>query len=330
MPRYGARMATDVLITVDTELSAGRQARGWSARDNFLASITGRTPSGDFGVGWQLDRLEQWGLKGVYFVDPMPALVHGIQIIADIVGPIVARGHEVQLHIHTEWLEWAKESPVGARRGRNIGDFDAADQRVLLAYARDALIAAGATPPSAFRAGNYGADDRTIAVLDALGFAWDASVNPAYLARECRVRADAGMIGPERRGGVTLVPVAGIEDRPGRFRPAQICALSAAEMRAGLAHAARSGHPSFVIVSHSFEMLSRDRRRPNRMVMARFEAMARAIASNPMLRSAGFAGLSPTQAPPGARRLGASRWRTAARQAAQAWSTLRYERGEGI
>src|SRR5690242_21670707 len=93
-------MSTAVLITVDTELSAGRQGRGWSVSDNFRSSFLGRCGQGDFGVPWLLDRLDAAGARGVFFVDPMPALVHGDALIADMVGPIVDRGHEVQLHIH--------------------------------------------------------------------------------------------------------------------------------------------------------------------------------------------------------------------------------------
>lgn len=322
-------MATTVLITVDTELSAGRQARGWSARDNFESSITGLCAAGAYGVGWQLDRLEAHGLRGVYFVDPMPALVHGEQIIADIVGPIVARGHEVQLHIHTEWLEWAKAPPVSVR-GRNIGDFSRDDQRVLLSMARDLLVAAGAPHPAAFRAGNYGANDDTIAVLAELGFRWDASVNPAYLGRECRISADPGLIGPTPYRGLMLVPVSGLEDLPGRFRPAQICAISTGEMRAALRHAGRSSHPCFSIVTHSFEMLARDRQRPNAVVTRRFEAMCAAIAHDPNLQTGGFDGLDPRAVPASATRLRGSYVRTGVRLAEQAWATLRYERGEGM
>jgi hypothetical protein len=66
-----------------------------------------------------MGRLDDYGHKAVFFIDPMPALVYGEQIIADMVGPVVERGHEVQLHMHTEWLEWAKDSPVEDRWGRN-------------------------------------------------------------------------------------------------------------------------------------------------------------------------------------------------------------------
>jgi hypothetical protein len=320
---------SDVLITVDTELSAGRQSRGLDARANFESSILGRTAQGDFGVGWQMDRLEAHGLKGVYFVDPMPALVHGEALIADIVGPIVARGHEVQLHAHTEWLEWAKSSPVDGRQGRNIGDFGLDDQIALLGLARDILVRAGAPAPSAFRAGNYGADDNSLKALAAIGIGWDASVNAAYLGHPCRVSFPADRVTAAAIGGVTELPVAGLYDRPGHFRPAQICAISAAEMRAALRHTATAEPFAFSIVTHSFEMLSRDRLRPNRAVMARFEALCRTIATTPGLRAAGFADLDAaalTQAPAAAHRLPPSYPRTAGRLAEQVIATWRYER----
>jgi hypothetical protein len=320
---------THVLISVDTELSAGGQARGQGIRENFESSILGRCPAGDFGVGWQMDRLEQHGLKGVFFVDPMPALVHGEQVIADIVGPILARGHEVQLHIHTEWLQWANASPVAGRSGRNIGDFDLDDQVRLLGLARDILVRAGAPRPIAFRAGNYGADDNSLRALAALGIAWDTSVNPAYLGGDCRVSVAQGQIGAVEKEGVFLLPVSGFFDRPRHFRPAQICAASGMEMRAALSHAAETKQPAFMIVTHSFEMLSRDRQRPNRSVMARFDSLCRAIADHPSLRASGFADLDPGELLDGDRkleRLPANLLRTGLRFADQLIGTWRYER----
>ncbi|WP_019831367.1 polysaccharide deacetylase family protein [Sphingomonas sp. PR090111-T3T-6A] len=320
---------THVLISVDTELSAGRRARGQGVRENFESSILGRCPAGDFGIGWQMDCLDHHGLKGVFFVDPMPALVHGEQVVADIVGPIRARGHEVQLHIHTEWLRWANSSPVAGRLGHNIGDFDLDDQTRLLSLARDLLVRAGAPQPIAFRAGNYGADDNSLRALAALGVAWDTSVNPAYLGGDCRISVAQGQVGAVEKEGVSLLPVSGFFDRPRHFRPAQICAASGMEMRAALLHAAETGQPAFVIVTHSFEMLSRDRQRPNRSVMARFDSMCRTIADHPSLRTSGFADLDRSEVLGGDRqqeRLPANLLRTGLRFADQLIGTWRYER----
>lgn len=319
---------TALLITVDTELSSSLHQRGIGLADNVDRSIWGHAQGKPYGIGWQMDLLERHGLKGVFFLDPMPALVHGAEFLAPIVGAIVGRGHEVQMHIHSEWLAWAKDSPVGGRQGRNIGDFSLAEQVVLLGLAKQWLERAGAPAITAFRAGNFGANDDTLRALATLGVAWDSSVNPAYLGRECAITADPAQIGATRSQGVAELPVSGIADRPGRFRPAQICAMSAAEMRAGLRHAVREGHDAFVVVTHSFEMLSRDRQRPNHAVMARFEALCREAGRLPGVQGAGFNDLPADLADRPARslsRAAPNQWRTGLRIAQQAWATWRYE-----
>lgn len=321
---------TAVLITVDTEFSALLHQRGLSARANFESSILGRCAAGDFGIGWQMDVLDRHGLKGVYFVDPLPALVLGESAVAGIVGMIAGRGHDVQLHAHPEWLEWASESPVEGRRGRNVADFSLADQIALLDYGCGVIERAGAARPLAFRAGNFGANDDTLRALAAIGLVWDSSVNADYLGGECAIDVSSGQNLPVELAGVCELPVSGLYDRAGHFRPAQVCAMSAWEMRDTLRHAAVGRHPVATVVTHSFEMLSRDRSRPNRAVMARFEAMARFVARTPGLESATFAtlkrdGLVVADAP----RAGPNSVRTAARMVEQAIATVLYERKLG-
>ena len=320
---------TQVLITVDTELSALLHRRGATADANLASSVTGQAGMSAVGTGWQMDCLDRHGLKGIFFVDPMPGLVFGPDIVRRMIEPILTRGHEVQLHMHTEWLEWASQSPVGDRRGANIGDFPLADQIVLLEWGRDALERAGAPSPIAFRAGNYGANDDTLKALAKLGIVWDASYNGYYRNGPCRIGIVPDQIDPVQRFDVTEIPVAAIIDRPGSIRPAQICALSSREMRQGLCHAADTARPVFSIVTHSFEMLSRDRRRPNRAVMRRFEAMCRTIGSHAGLVAAGFTDLNPGIAQATrvhGTRLGPDRMRTFSRMVQQAFATCVYDR----
>lgn len=321
------RAMTKVLITVDTELSASRQQQGLSAQANYESSMLGRCAEGDFGIGWQMERLSARGLKAVYFIDPIPALVVGEDVIRSAIQYVLERGHEVQLHAHTEWLEWADQSPVGGRQGRNIGDFSVEDQVSLLRYGCDLFERAGAPRPIAFRAGNFGADARTLEALRLAGLRYDSSVNANYLGTECKVPADPARNLPYEYGGVIELPVSGLHDRPGHFRPAQICAVSSGEMIGALRHAADTGAPTFTIVTHSFEMLSRDRERANRMMLARFDAMVDAIARHPRLETAGYADLGPADFPAAdLPRLGPDLVRTGWRFAEQAWAMLRYER----
>lgn len=320
-----------VLITCDTELSAGLHQRGVSVADNVRSSIHGEV-AGRFGIGWQMDRMDEHGLTGVFFIDPMPTLVYGRGFLDEIVGSVLERGHEVQLHIHTEWLEWATNSPVGPRRGRNIGDFDADDQQTLLAYAMETLIAAGAPRPIAFRAGNYGADDRTLAALSRLGLAWDSSFNAAYAGEACRISLPLDTRDPVRHAGVIELPVGAIHDRPGAVRAAQICALSSRELSAALKHAVAQGQPAFVIVNHSFEMLSRSRRRPHGIAIRRFRELCREVGESTELSGVGFGALSEAIAedvrgPKGL--LPPNLLRTSERMLQQAAGNLLYERSPG-
>ena len=318
-------MATQVFISCDTELSALLYQRGASGHANFDASITGRTTRGDFGIGWQMDRLEEHGLKGVFFVDPMPALVHGRQIVADIVGPILSRGHEVQLHIHTEWLDFVASNPFAPLNGHSIADFPPDAQTDILALAQDLLMEGGAPKPIAFRAGNYGADDSTLRALAGLGLTWDTSLNPVYLGSECRISLPRETIIATPHCGVTELPVSTLYDRPGHLRPAQVCALSSREMSALLDHAARTKQAHVMIVCHSFEMLSRDRQRPNRLVMGRFEALCAHVGEHVALESGVFSNVKPTMTGT-ATHLQPNLLRTGWRYVEQAWAQARYER----
>jgi len=227
----------------------------------------------------------------VFFIDPMPALVYGPGFLADIIGPIVARGHEVQAHIHTEWLNWADTPPVAAGGRRNIGEYAPADQAILLAYALQTLEDAGAPRPIAFRAGNFGANDVTLAALADLGVVFDSSFNGMIDRRCCAIDLPSTTIEPLRHRGVVELPVSLLLDRPGEVRAAQICAFSSWETDALLRHAVDSGMALHTIVTHSFEMLDRRRTRPHRSAIRRFEHLCRTIAADPQLDSAGFADL---------------------------------------
>lgn len=319
-------MATKVQYTVDTELSLRLFQQGASALDNYDSSIIGKCRDGEYGIFYQMDRLEAYGLTGVFFVDPFPALVYGPGVVARIVEPILKRGHEVQLHIHTEWLEFARDHELCHLRGRNIGDFPLDDQVRLLDQARALLMMAGAPRPTAFRAGNFGANDDTLRALSTLDVPYDSSFNPAFLAGECAIGLPPETPPFAEHMGVGIIPVSVIEDRPGSIRAAQLCALSAWEMRDALTHAAQHDWPCFTIVSHSFELLSRDRTRVNPIVQRRFESMCLNIAEQARLEGAGFAALEPRRKA-ALSALPANLMRTALRYGEQAVSRIRYEAG---
>lgn len=324
-------MTTQALITIDTELSLALHQQGVSGEDNLRSSVFGICDEGEFGIVYQMERMDAYGLKGIFFVDPMPALAFGTDIVRQIVEPILERGHDVQLHIHTEWLEFIEAQPVGELRGRSIGDFPYEAQVTLLKLARQLLMDAGAPEPMAFRAGNYGASDDTLRALAEIGMAYDTSFNPAYLDDGCDISLPEESTGPAEHEGVTVLPVSGIYESADTIRHAQVCALSSQEMEAALDHAAREKMPVFNIVTHSFEMLSRDRQRPNHVVIGRFEKLCAAIAGHRKIDSATFEteGLDEflEEAEATGERLPPNAVRTWIRRLQQAYANVRYERG---
>lgn len=323
---------TQVYITIDTEYSAGMVVRQGTdcRRENFARAITCETSSGAVGVGYQLDRFDRHGLKAVFFVDPMPALVWGVEAIADVVGPIVARGHDVQLHLHTEWLAFAGEAnPLGDRTGLNIKDFTFDEQCHLLDYARATLMAAGAPAPVAFRAGNYGANDDTLRALAEVGLAYDTSHCPGIARSACAIGLGPDDRLPVERCGVIEVPIGAIATRGGGLRHGQLTALSAGEILAALRHTRAQGGENFTLVSHSFELASRDRLRTNQIVKRRFEQVCAGLARMEGVMTATYA-----DAPPALPRSQAARdvlphspWRTGLRLVEQAAANAFYGAG---
>lgn len=295
-PPTGNTVTTTCYITIDTEYGFRftRQRGPDSRAENFARSIICRTPAGEVGIRYQMRVLDEYGLKAVFFVDPMPAVLWGTAAIEDVVGPIVEGGHDVQLHMHTAWLEFAKHAgPTGGRTGINIKDFSFEDQCALVDYAKSILVAAGANPPVAFRAGNYGASDATLRALATVGIRYDTSFCPGISDSACTINLARTQHLPVEHCGVVEVPIGCIANGRSALRHAQLTALSATEMRHAIRHSATHGAPCFTLVSHSFELLSSDRNRINRLVRGRFLALCNTLAKLPTVGTGTYASYPP-------------------------------------
>ncbi len=309
-------MATRVLLTIDTELRWDRHLAGASWQENLALSFD---PAG-VGVAHQLERLAAHGLKACFFVDPMPALLYGIEPIRHMVEPILAAGQEVQLHIHPSWADPAQ--PVFELTG-----LDGQTQLALIRTARDLLIEAGAPPPIAFRSGSYAADLATLEALAELGIGFDSSHNGSHHPDPSALPLDPGRIAPAALGGLVEIPVTQIAQRPGSLRHLQICAVSFDEIRAALLHAAGEGHPVVNIVGHSFELATRGGKRPNPTLVRRFEKVCAFLAGqSERLPTAFFSDLADLPLDAEAFPLRSGAVRTATRMAQQLWANALHER----
>jgi len=262
-------MPTPVFLTVDIEIMWRHHAAGLDPATLFERSFE---PAG-VGISYQLEKLRQHGLKASFFVDPMPALVYGLDPIKRVVETIQRAGQRVQLHLHPNWAG-ARLGDKGAAYGRfQLIEYSRGEQASLIEGARDLLIAAGAEAPLAFRAGNFAANDDTVSVLDELGFAYDSSHNGSAQPWPSMISLPQRQIAPVQRGRLIEAPVTLIEERAGALRNFQICALSAGEMRAALDHAVAHEHAAVTIVNHGFELANRAGTSPNAVHVRRFDAL---------------------------------------------------------
>lgn len=320
---------TSALFTTDTEMSFMLFRKGLNAEENFRVAVMGKVADGEWGIGHQMRRLGAHGLKGVFFVEALSSHLFGLDSLKRVVDPILTAGHEVQLHLHTEWLKWIEKDLVGARRGANIADFSFEDQRRLLELGVEALEAAGAPRPVAFRAGNYGAGNETLKALASLGIVYDSSYNEPYRGGTCRIRTDAPLNRPVRLDGLVEVPITWFEDYPGHTRALQVCAASAAELETVARQSLAQRRPTIVVVSHCFELLNQKRTHANRLLVKRFDDYCAFLQSQaPHVASAGFRDLEPgleEGAPP--LKLTSNPVRTALRMIEQTVGTVLYDRG---
>jgi len=289
----------NVFYTVDVEVWPSRE-RPHEAEflDQVQRHIYGRTGNNECGLPYQLEVLEKHGLKGVFLVEALFASAMGTEVLQEIVDLIQGAGQEVQLHLHTEWLNAMQDPIVPARAGTHLRDYSEDEQTLLIGRAVENLRACGVKDVRAFRAGNYGADRSTLRALQRKGIPFDTSYNLPYLQPGMDLGVDGPLRQPARIDGVCEFPVSHFEDWPGHVRHAQLAACSFREFSSMMLQAWRNGWSSFVIVSHSFELLTTPWDATDPIVVRRFRNLCRFLGDNPdKFRTAGFADLTPEEIP---------------------------------
>jgi hypothetical protein len=270
----------NVLITIDTEINPSEIDPPARLRANVERRIWGRAGGSEVGIAYQARTLHEAGLTGVFFVEALSASVIDRAMLRDWVAALQEHGQEVQLHVHAEWAQYLGIAPHPGTNGYNLFQYRRDDQKRLIGMGLENLVAAGARDVTAFRAGNYSASDETIEVLSDLGLSYDSSYNRMFLDAECRLTPVAQHNMPFRRGGCGVLPVTNFVDGLGKGRHAQLCACSAVEMRQALGNALQSALPAFVIVSHSFELLTEHGERASETVGRRWHALLTFLSQN--------------------------------------------------
>jgi hypothetical protein len=271
----------NVFLTFDVEVWCG----GWRNLDNafpksFERYVYGHSRYGDYALPKTVSILNQHGLKGVFFVEPLFATRFGTEHLETIVRLITEGGHEVQLHLHPEWVNEATQPIIkdSARKRQHLNQYTLDEQTTLIGYGKKMLEAAGSGPISAFRAGSYAANRDTFNALHRNGINLDWSLNRCFPVSAPELRAKHDFNEPFVLRGVTTYPAAVMTDGFGNERPAQVTACGFGEMRDALVGANRLGWRDFCIISHNFEMLKAGGTEPDWIVVKRFNRLCAFLA----------------------------------------------------
>jgi len=271
-----------VYYTVDTEFWPANCAHPDFSRieDDVQRDVFGVTHGQEYGLRYQMDVLEREGLKGVFFIEALHALKLGTAHLRKIVDAVQSRGHEAALHIHPEWLGWMDERPVEGRDSQFLSDFSAPAQQWIVTQGVRLMREAGVDRVVSFRSGNFSGNSDTLRALAAEGITFDSTYNVA--SPVCGIQGKMPFTRPQHLERLIEVPTTFIEDYPGHYRPMQIRAASLSEMCMALERAHARGFSSFVLVSHSFELLHRHRGNASldSIVRRRFEGLMKYLGRN--------------------------------------------------
>ena len=316
----------DVLFTVDVEV----WCPNWATLDRdfpsaFKRYVYGPTPAGDHGLPLKLSILRDHGLKGVFFTEALFATRFGQAPLDELVGLLQSGGQEVQLHVHTEWVDEARPPILGPGVKRQfMRDFTLPEQVQLIELGASLLRKAGAKPCCAFRAGSFGMGRDTINAVGKAGLRFDASYNQSLIPAAHNPLPSGYLVQPARLGDVIEYP-ATVVWSGGALRHLQLSACSFAEIKAMLWAARAASWQSVVILAHNFDLMNGTKTDSDRVLVRRFRRVCEFLdrhRSEFRTRWFGDLGNRVADRQPPVPRIG--RLPRTVRHIEQAWRTVRY------
>lgn len=179
-----------VIITIDTE--------GHDGSDPVEHLIWGKTSANDeYGINHIMNICDSYLAKALFFVDIAEAWDYGKEKIADVIGHIRKRGHDVGIHIHPDHM---------ADRSRLfLWEYNKEEQREIVTKCTNLYTELTGELPAAFRAGKYGANRDTLDILNELGYKFDFS--QFYSQKWCGITPPVCLSVPKKYKNIFEMPV---------------------------------------------------------------------------------------------------------------------------
>lgn len=292
-----------VILSFDVEI----WCNGWGRLDEefpgaFERYIYGHSRTMGGALPRTLEALRRHGIRGVFFVEPLFAARFGRRYLREIVELIGIDGHQIELHVHSEWADEIRPKPLPhiPDKRQHLRQLSLADQTNLIKLGIEMLKDVGVPTVKAFRAGSFGANVDTLRAVETAGLSIDCSVNACAPAGTADLGDTVDMYQPSRVGGVLAIPMTVFRDGFGRLRPAQVGACSARELIETLNQARAAQWPAVMLLSHNFEMLRPGGAKIDPIVARRFERLCMLISEQTdrsSWRGDLFQGIAPPRRP---------------------------------
>lgn len=199
-----------------------------------------------------LSALNKFRLPATFFVDLCEVSTWGKSMMRQVCERIMAAGQDLQLHAHPH--HFTKDS-----RRWQLSDYDRADQEKVLDFAMESFIEMTGRKPDSFRAGGFGVDENTFAILRERGVQVDCSL--MYRWPGCSVDQDMNGA-PRYVHGVRELPMTPVVTLGTRTHPIRVSSidfnwLPLFALKRILRRLRDAGAPVAVILLHSSSVMAR-------------------------------------------------------------------------
>ena len=179
-----------LIFTVDVE--------GPRGKDPIKHQIWGETGDGsEYGIRKIIEKLDQYKIKGLFFVDFAEAFDLGEEKIAEVVKYIDDKGHDIGVHLHPHHM--------GDIERHFLWQYTKEEQKDMIEKCTKLYEKILGRRPKSFRAGKYGANYETLEILNMLGYQYDFS--EFYGQKWCGITPELTKVLPSNYKGLMEFPV---------------------------------------------------------------------------------------------------------------------------
>jgi hypothetical protein len=279
----------NVFITIDTEHSIGGAFSNRNLKPvGNEKRVWGKIGDKSFGIPLMMDIAEAFDIRLTFFVEVLNKYYFGEGESKKVCEYIANRGHDVQLHMHPNYLNFITENPQEQRFSDIIGTYELKKQIEFLDEGIKTLVRNGIPRPVAFRAGCFGANQDTLKALKEVGILIDSSYNRAFLQNPCLLE-DNGTNDLTHQNGIWKFPITNFIEstklRTKRFMPMDINGVDFCEMKFVLNQTKTKGPANITIILHSFSFIKPydvqyNKVRPRWNVIRRFRKLCQYVSEN--------------------------------------------------